>query len=109
MAAQSLCGRWGIVGAIVACLTAAACAELVTEQDESVEVAVISQALGTAPEVDCKPLSANGHEYWFCPRAVSWSAARTKCTARGYDLLRIDDAIENAWVRTNAGQAGPTA
>ncbi|MEO8706001.1 MAG: lectin-like protein, partial [Kofleriaceae bacterium] len=40
--------------------------------------------------------------YLFCITAQSWANARATCSAAGYKLVQIDDAAENAYVRTTA-------
>ena len=69
----------------------------------SPEVGQVAQALGTAPEFGCAGVSYQGHDYWFCPQLRTWTDARTKCEARGYNLVRIEDATENEFVRARSG------
>ena len=37
-----------------------------------------------------------GHVYLVCPRETNWNDARASCMRRGYDLIHINDAAENA-------------
>ncbi|MCS6800221.1 MAG: C-type lectin domain-containing protein, partial [Myxococcota bacterium] len=44
----------------------------------------------------------DGHAYLFCAVPATWSDARTRCLGFGYDLVTIDDAMENDWIVTRA-------
>jgi hypothetical protein len=46
--------------------------------------------------------SFGGRDYAFCVGPLTWTDAATDCAAKGMRLARIDDAVENAWVQTNA-------
>jgi cysteine-rich repeat protein len=37
------------------------------------------------------------HVYWFCANSRTWSQAEVNCNAVGGHLVRIDDAVENAF------------
>lgn len=39
------------------------------------------------------------HLYLYCTNALTWSAARTVCQGQAMDLVRIDSALENAYLR----------
>src|SRR5690606_28082267 len=59
----------------------------------------------------CKPNAAEGctihryenHDYLVCSGQVSWSNARQRCREYGFDLVVIQNAAENAFVRSIAG------
>ncbi|MDH5671836.1 MAG: hypothetical protein OEZ06_06775 [Myxococcales bacterium] len=54
------------------------------------------------PHSSCGSLQQySGHGYWFCTSNNSWANARAICMSRGMDLVRIDDANENAFVRSH--------
>ncbi len=42
---------------------------------------------------------ANQHSYMVCTGPRSWDDARRTCEAEGLDLVHIDDALENTFVR----------
>jgi hypothetical protein len=58
------------------------------------------QAL-TSPDSNCTHRVFGGGEYWFCNNDRSWASARSRCQAQGMDLVRIDSAAENDFVRSN--------
>jgi len=58
------------------------------------------------PDDDCifKTYTAQTSKgYFFCIRGRGWIAARDRCRAVGMELLRVDDAVENAFVAANIG------
>lgn len=58
---------------------------------------------------DCgcdRVLRADGRSYLFCTEHRDYDGARAFCTERGYDLVVIDDADENAFVRAEQGSRG---
>jgi hypothetical protein len=65
---------------------------------------------GETDEVDCEDCALpddacflernDGHCYFFCPTRSTWDDARAVCTAAGYHLLSIGDAVENDWADT---------
>ncbi|UJR83821.1 C-type lectin domain-containing protein [Sandaracinus amylolyticus] len=58
---------------------------------------------------DCgcdRVLGARGRSYLFCTTHRNYVDARAFCAARGYDLVVIDDADENAFVRTEQRTRG---
>ncbi len=50
----------------------------------------------------CTPLDRGGHGYLVCPGSWTWADARRVCTDRGLDLVAMDDAGENRWLRARA-------
>jgi hypothetical protein len=56
----------------------------------------------------CTVRQYSGHGYLFCGAARTWTESRDYCTARGYDLVTIDNLAENTWVRTEYGTAIPS-
>jgi hypothetical protein len=56
---------------------------------------------GGAP-ISCASGTFGLHQYLFCDALVPWAIARTECETRGMRLVRVDDALENAWLFTNA-------
>ena len=54
------------------------------------------------PQPDCVFLDHDGRDYYFCPGALSWAAARANCRLQtNGDLVAVDDAAENAFLQTN--------
>ncbi len=59
----------------------------------------IDEASATNSECNgCTLFAVASRSYGFCPAGAQWQAARTQCAVFGGDLLRIDDAAENAAV-----------
>jgi hypothetical protein len=59
------------------------------------------EPLDCAPAASCVPARYEGKVYWSCAGSFTWTAARDACRTRtGLDLVRIDDAAENAFVRS---------
>jgi LGFP repeat/Lectin C-type domain len=54
-----------------------------------------------APQANCTRAVSGGSAYWFCPGHQNWSAARDRCAAAGYSLVRIDSASENIFLSDN--------
>jgi hypothetical protein len=52
--------------------------------------------------VECSCASYNGHVYRFCTTARNWSDAQTQCAIATMRLARVDDLLENAWIRSTA-------
>ena len=48
----------------------------------------------------CGAATYKGHSYVFCQRDSKWDEARTACKFMGRDLVIIDDADENTFIRT---------
>jgi len=42
----------------------------------------------------------DAHTYLLCGTNETWPMVRRRCTDEGFDLVVIDDGIENAWLRT---------
>jgi hypothetical protein len=56
------------------------------------------------PDAGCVKQTLGGHEYFFCPTLRTWDDARTKCQLQlAGDLVHIDDAAENTFVKNNTG------
>lgn len=55
---------------------------------------------------DCSCESFAGYDYWFCTTPLSADAAVGFCQSAGMQLVRIDDAAENAWLVTTGTAAG---
>ncbi|MDD9939359.1 MAG: DUF2341 domain-containing protein, partial [Myxococcales bacterium] len=51
------------------------------------------------PDSSCTAYSRDGHLYWFCSNARTWTDAESRCVTAGGNLVRVDDTIENSWVR----------
>jgi hypothetical protein len=58
-------------------------------------------AFPQAPDTSCARVERGGHEYWFCNNRRPFAEARDQCRAVGSDLVVVDDAQENAFVRSN--------
>ena len=54
----------------------------------------------------CKGLFRD-HAYLICRVEAPWAAAETNCEAHGMQLVRIDDAAENAWINDVAFNSSP--
>jgi hypothetical protein len=51
---------------------------------------------------NCRYRQHGGHDYFFCDETNrNWTEARTQCQSIGYDLVRVNDATENEFLRTN--------
>jgi hypothetical protein len=52
----------------------------------------------------CEPREIAGGTYLFCVTDRTWADARTDCVGRGYDLVVLDDAIEDraVWAEARA-------
>lgn len=57
---------------------------------------------GVECHADCTRVERKASAYQICERAVSWPEALMFCRSRGYDLVNINDAGENAFVWTEA-------
>ena len=62
-----------------------------------------SWAPGQPATSRCTFQRRDGHGYWFCDDAVSFTTARDVCQSVGMTLAKIDDATEDAFVRGAAG------
>jgi hypothetical protein len=51
-----------------------------------------------SPESGCTRKTFGGSAYWFCNTTHTWTTARAKCTAAGYQFARIDTAAENGFI-----------
>jgi hypothetical protein len=62
-------------------------------------------ALGPClPDTGCTRSVFGGNEYFYCPTARNWDAARARCNMQLYgDLVRIDSAAENSHVLSLIG------
>lgn len=59
-----------------------------------------------APDDGCERVVADGHVYHLCQSARGYGAARQRCQLQlGGDLVRIDDAAENALLAGRLGAA----
>lgn len=50
----------------------------------------------------CTYATGGGHGYWFCDDQVSFATAREACEGARMKLAKIDDAVEDAFVRSKA-------
>ena len=50
----------------------------------------------------CPTVVYGGHTYMYCNSPDDWNDARMFCINRGYHLAVINDAAENAWIRTTS-------
>jgi hypothetical protein len=82
----------GVACAAVLAIFGSSCAV----QQEQVQQA--SAELGGAPDSNCTKHVFNGFDYWVCQNLRTWSQARSRCQAEGYELVRIDSAAENAFI-----------
>jgi len=57
---------------------------------------------GGQGSASCPTRTFGGHDYAFCAGPLSWADAGSDCAAKGMRLVRIDDALENAWVQLTA-------
>ncbi len=48
----------------------------------------------------CVERSYDGNTYAFCATTVPWDDAKSACQARDANLVKIEDAAENAWVES---------
>jgi hypothetical protein len=71
--------------------------------DASLEVA---PEAGCADSAECSCSSRGGHDYRFCTATRSWTDSEAQCQAAGMFLSRVDDAVENAWIRSSADARG---
>jgi hypothetical protein len=46
-----------------------------------------------------RPAPDEAHAYLACTTAQFWHSARAVCASQGFDLIVIDDANENGWLR----------
>jgi hypothetical protein len=54
-----------------------------------------------APDTECTLRRHQGVPYWFCRKDRPWIEARTLCQAVRMDLVQIETAAENNFVRSN--------
>ncbi len=57
------------------------------------------ESITAQPEDGCVLSQRGGHDYWFCATRRSWPDAQQQCSSVGTDLVRIDDAGEDAFIR----------
>jgi hypothetical protein len=50
----------------------------------------------------CFAATYGGHGYMFCGTKLVWDLARAQCEQSSMHLVRIDDALENAWLAATA-------
>jgi len=55
------------------------------------------------PKGSCRCAEFEGHTYLFCPETFSWTDARARCRAQGADLVVIESAAENSFLRSSGG------
>jgi hypothetical protein len=60
------------------------------------------------PSVACTCESFGGHAYRFCSLGQNWNAAESECNAAGMQLVRVDDGVENSWIRATADRRAMT-
>lgn len=53
-----------------------------------------------APPSNCERKTNEKHVYLFCTPRVNWSAARARCIDAAMDLVVVDNANENSFVRS---------
>jgi hypothetical protein len=64
--------------------------------------AMLNQCIPTSqPPAGCTVQLHAGHAYLFCTGDQTFTGARTYCAAAGMELVRIDDASENAFVESH--------
>jgi hypothetical protein len=61
---------------------------------------------GCVDSADCRCASYAGHLYRFCTNPLARGGAESGCLAEGMHLARIDDALENAWIRSTGDVLG---
>lgn len=52
--------------------------------------------------------SLDGHEYLFYPTRLPWAEARNVCLGQGFDLVTINDAAEDTWLKTQVSAGLPS-
>jgi hypothetical protein len=71
--------------------------------DRAVGDACVGIACGPCTNTtECSCESHNGHNYRFCTTARSWNDAEIQCAIATMRLARVDDLLENAWIRSTA-------
>ncbi len=55
------------------------------------------------PKGNCSCKQFEGHTYLFCSEPLDWAGARARCRAQGADLVVIESAPENAFLRSAGG------
>ena len=50
----------------------------------------------------CTPSSFTSRAYLFCAGSIEWDDARAFCSGQTMRLVRLDDVVENGWVRDTA-------
>lgn len=68
-------------------------------KDYVCEAGPLGQEPGAAPDDLCRREVWGDHAYWFCDNRRTFDQARRRCQAAGADLVTIDDAIENGFVK----------
>lgn len=77
------------------CITEGAIRE---DSDEDPE----GELLGTARQ----PLPFGGHDYFFTLTPLNWAQAQANCSASGYNLVSINSAAEEEWLRQQEAVRG---
>jgi len=58
----------------------------------------------------CRLFTYTGHNYFFCDEITrNWDQARAQCQSVGFELVRVDDADENAFLLSHLTVAQPYA
>src|SRR5215471_19368504 len=74
-----------------------------------VDVISTSQAVSSTvagPNTSCTLVTNDLHDYYVCSTARTWQAARDRCrNVAGFDLVRIDNAAENTFVKGKVTQS----
>jgi hypothetical protein len=47
------------------------------------------------PTAECSCEERQGHAYWFCTTALTWTQAEAHCETAGMQLVRVDSQAEN--------------
>jgi hypothetical protein len=55
---------------------------------------------------NCETREREGSVYQFCRYAREWDGAASRCASYGYHLVKIEDALENAYVQSEAMALG---
>jgi hypothetical protein len=72
------------------------------DSDATTDACAQETCEGCIPSQECSCASHNGNLYRFCVTARSWSDSETQCMIASMHLTRIDDLLENAWIRSTA-------
>jgi hypothetical protein len=53
---------------------------------------------------DCVPIGQAAHQYWVCPNRRPYADAVAHCAAEGAELVHLQTAAENDWIRRQAAE-----